>query len=225
MTKPIYSISPFTLLDYSDKTACILWFAGCNMRCVYCYNPKIVLGKGKFTLDEALKFIDSRKNLLDGVVLSGGECTSHKGLEPFLQQLKERGLLVKVDTNGSNPEVLKKWLQEKLINYVALDYKSHPEKYKEVTQSDLYVAFETSLKLLIKSDLPFEVRTTLHSELLFQEDIQQMVTYLEKNMYSGTYYLQDFRNETETLGNVQSSENKYVCIDKLTTRLKISLRN
>lgn len=68
VAKPIYSISPFTLLDYPDKTACILWFAGCNMRCLYCYNPDIVLGKGKISYEEALKFLKTRVNLLDGVV-------------------------------------------------------------------------------------------------------------------------------------------------------------
>lgn len=92
--KIIYNISPFTLLDFPDKTACILWFAGCNMRCAYCYNPDIVLGKGKKTIKEALNFIKTRKGLLDGVVLSGGECTLYKELPEIAREIKKMGFLV-----------------------------------------------------------------------------------------------------------------------------------
>jgi pyruvate formate lyase activating enzyme len=94
-TKPVYSITPFTLLDYPHKTACILWFAGCNMKCVYCYNPDIVFGKGKISISEVLNFLNRRKSLLDGVVLSGGECTSHKNIRQLLQEIKKLGFLVK----------------------------------------------------------------------------------------------------------------------------------
>ena len=90
VAKPIYSITPFTLLDYPHKAACIIWFAGCNMRCLYCYNPDIVLGKGKLSFQEALNFLKTRINLLDGVVLSGGECTSHKNIKVLLQEIKKR---------------------------------------------------------------------------------------------------------------------------------------
>lgn len=225
MIKPIYSISPFTLLDYPDKTACILWFAGCNMRCVYCYNPDIVLGKGKLTLNDALKFINSRQNLLDGVVLSGGECTSHKSIAPFLKELKAKNLLVKVDTNGSNPDVLKKWIDEELINYVALDFKAPPDKFYEITKSELYADFNESLQFLIQNNFPFEVRTTIHSDLLNQSDIQQMVTHLQDNHYKGVYYLQNFRNDTETLGKVSSSNSRFIDVAKLNTDIKISIRN
>ncbi|MEO8761146.1 MAG: anaerobic ribonucleoside-triphosphate reductase activating protein [Bacteroidia bacterium] len=225
MIKPIYSISPFTLLDYPDKTACILWFAGCNMRCVYCYNPDIVLGKGKLTFNDALKFINSRQNLLDGVVLSGGECTSHKSIAPFLKELKAKNLLVKVDTNGSNPDVLKKWIDEELINYVALDFKAPPYKFCEITKSELYANFNESLQFLIENNFPFEVRTTIHSDLLNQSDIQQMIMHLQDNNYKGVYYLQNFRNDTETLGKVSSSNRRFIDVAKLNTNIQISIRN
>ena len=107
-TKAIYSITPFTLLDYPNKTACVLWFAGCNMRCVYCYNPDIVLGRGKIDFNEVILFLQKRKLLLDGVVFSGGECTIHKGIELYLEKIKQMGFAVKIDTHGSSPSVIKK---------------------------------------------------------------------------------------------------------------------
>jgi pyruvate formate lyase activating enzyme len=124
MSLAVYNITPFTLLDYPDKTACIVWFAGCNMRCVYCYNVDIVRGKGRMSYDEVYGFLDTRRGLLDAVVLSGGECLMHRSIESFIIELKKRNLLVKIDTNGSYPLVLSKLINEQLIDYVALDFKA-----------------------------------------------------------------------------------------------------
>ena len=115
----IYDITPFTLLDYPHKTACILWFTGCNMRCSYCYNPDIVFGKGKKTIGEALQFIQSRIGLLDGVVLSGGECTLHKQVFELAIELKKMGLLVKIDTNGCNRIFLEQLIQNNLVDFIS----------------------------------------------------------------------------------------------------------
>src|SRR5690606_32859804 len=131
MIKPIYSITPFTLLDYPNHPACILWFAGCNMRCLYCYNPDIVLGKGKLSVDDARNFLKSRQSLLQGVVFSGGECTLHPDLVPLARIAKTMGYQVKIDTNGTKPEVLEKLLNEKLVDYIAMDFKGLGEKHRE----------------------------------------------------------------------------------------------
>lgn len=204
-TKAIFSITPFTLLDYPHKAACILWFTGCNMRCLYCYNPEIVLGKGKISFDEALTFLTTRINLLDAVVLSGGECTMHKNLIPFVEQIKALGFDVKVDTNGSHPEVLQQLMHKELIDYVALDFKASESKYKQVTQSDLFSAFEKSLHLLLQNKVPFEVRTTFHSDLIDEPELRSMIRYLESKQYSGNYYIQHFVNEVKTLGDLTRS--------------------
>jgi len=153
VAKPIYSITPFTLLDYPDKTACILWFAGCNMRCLYCYNPDIVLGKGKLTFQDVFTFVEKRKKLLDGVVLSGGECTLHPHIDWLMKELKNRGLKVKIDTNGSRPTVLNKLLSENLIDYVALDFKALKNNYYDITKSTLFNKFKASLNLLNQSSI------------------------------------------------------------------------
>lgn len=225
VAKPIYSITPFTLLDYPHKTACILWFAGCNMRCLYCYNPDIVLGKGKLSFQEALKFLKTRINLLDGVVLSGGECTLHKNIINLLIEIKKMGLLVKIDTNGTVPKILEILLMEKLIDYVALDFKAPTDKFETITNSKLYSKFICSLKLLINRNVPFEVRTTLHSSLLVQNDIQKMIDVLEKFDYKGSYYIQKFINDTETLAGIENSKHNTINVASLKTKISVILRN
>lgn len=208
MSKPIHSITPFTLLDYPDKTACILWFAGCNMRCLYCYNPGIVEGKGKLSYADALRFLRKRKGLLDGVVLSGGECTLHKELVAFCEQVKKEGVLVKVDTNGSNPSLMADLMKNGLIDYVALDYKAPVYKYEAITQSSLYENFEATLRLLLNGVVPFEVRTTVHTSLLNEEDLQNMVDYLAEQKFKGKLFIQHFINDTITLGNLANTRNR-----------------
>jgi len=201
----IHSITPFTLLDFPNHSACILWYAGCNMRCLYCYNPEIVLGKGVVTFPEAISFLRSRKGLLDGVVFSGGECLMHKTIIEQIRTVKAMGFLVKIDTNGSRPDILKQLVAEHLLDYVALDFKAIKEQFQKVTQSDLFLAFEQSFQLLQKSGIPFEIRTTYHSELISIEELQEMMVYLETNKYSGNYYLQFFRNNVQTLVDLPSS--------------------
>lgn len=225
VVKPIYNITPFTLLDYPDKTACILWFAGCNMRCVYCYNPEIVFGKGKISIPEVLTFLKSRKVLLDGVVLSGGECTSHKHIKPLLQEIKKLGFLVKIDTNGSNPQTLIDLVNENLVDYVALDFKATPEKFKSITDTNLFNEFKDTLSFLIKKSIPHEVRTTIHSHLFDSLDIQQMVSFLENASYKGAYYLQNFRNNSETIGKMDDSKNNSFNLSQITSQFEIVVRN
>ena len=205
MANPLYSITPFTLLDYPDKTACILWFAGCNMRCVYCYNPDIVTGKGKISFDEALAFLDKRKGLLEGVVLSGGECTLHKGLPDFIGEIRKRGYYVKIDTNGSAPKLLQQLIAEKQVDYIALDYKALPRNFKKITVSNLYDKFNQSLQMLIQSKMDFEVQTTLHSDLISKDDMTEMISYLRTTGYSGKYFIQYFVNDTPILGELGTS--------------------
>jgi len=205
MTKPIYDISPFTLLDYPNKSACILWFTGCNMRCLYCYNPDIVLGKGKMSIEDARHFLQKRKKLLQAVVFSGGECTMHPALLQLAQEAKAMGYLVKVDTNGSRPAIMMELIRRNLLDYVALDFKGLGERFKHITVSNLFGAFEETYALLQANKIPFEVRTTVHSELLSLEDLQEMISYLENKKYVGTYYLQSALNDERTLVDLPRS--------------------
>jgi pyruvate formate lyase activating enzyme len=221
---PIYSITPFTLLDYPHKSACILWFAGCNMRCLYCYNPEIVLGKGSLSFEKIISFLQTRKNLLDAVVFSGGECLLHKRIISLITEIKKMGFLVKIDTNGSSPEVMQELLNQNLIDYIALDYKAPKSKFQEITQSVLNDPFEETLDLILKTKIAFEIRTTYHSHLLTDEDLVEMVYFLDKKKYVGNFYIQYFRNNVQTLSKLERSNNKIDSQKLSTNNIQIIVR-
>ncbi|MBD1422117.1 anaerobic ribonucleoside-triphosphate reductase activating protein [Sphingobacterium chuzhouense] len=224
MTKPVYSITPFTLLDYPHYPACILWFAGCNMRCLYCYNPDIVLGKGKLSVEDTRDFLHSRKSLLQGVVFSGGECTLHPTLFSLARIAKEMGYRVKIDTNGTKPSVLKQLWAEGLLDYVALDFKGIRKKYHDITLTDTFTTFTDSLMFLNTASIPFEIRTTWHANLLSIEDIETMVTYLEQQGYEGKYFIQYFMNGVQTLSPLPYNNHSLDPIQLSTAKIRVEIR-
>jgi len=221
--KIVYDLTPFTHLDYPNHLACIIWFAGCNMRCDYCYNTDIVFAKnGNHSLDDMLEFLKTRVGMLDGVVLSGGEATTH-ALEWFCKEIKKLGFLIKLDTNGSNPTAIKELLDLNLLDFVALDYKAPKDKYIQITHSNTYDKFSDTLDLLINSDIEFEVRTTLHNDLLHVEDINNIISDLVSKNYTKPYYLQQFLDTGSNIANIQKSSAAFDKT-KLSNDLKILWR-
>ena len=199
---PITSITPFTFQDYPEHTACILWFSGCNMVCSYCHNPELVKGElAKLPPQQVVEFLESRKGLLEGVVLSGGECMMSTQLPEFARYLKLLGYKIKVDTNGTNPDILAQMLGHGLIDYVALDFKAPSNLFFSITGYDGYASFDRSLALLVASGVGLDVRTTVHGDLLDEEDINAIIHRLEEVGFRGTYYVQNFR-PGKTLGNL-----------------------
>jgi len=194
------------------------------MACPYCYNPQIVRGEGLISLEEALNFLRSRQNRLEGVVLSGGECTLYPHLEALTCEIKRLGFQIKIDTNGTNPTLLERLIENEMIDYVALDYKAPIEKYEEVVHYRHVERFEHSLELLIRSKIPFEVRTTLHNDLLSIEDINAVIQDLHVKGYRGTYYIQRYLHVEETMGNTMPPRNIFDRT-KLLDLLPISFRN
>lgn len=223
--KPIYSITPFSLLDYPDKTACIVWFAGCNMRCRYCYNPDIVLGKGRWSFHDVLDFLSKRKGLLDGVVLSGGECTLHKGIIDFCKAIKALGFSIKLDTNGSRPTMIAHLLKNQLIDYIALDFKAPIHRFRYITKSTLFLSFLQSLQVIMEANVPMEVRTTVHSELLSEYDLHEMVDILEQKGYQGKLFLQHFVDDTPSLSPLTASDYRIVKNHYSTSQVEVVVRN
>lgn len=220
--KPLYDITPFTLLDYPDLPAAILWFAGCNLRCSYCYNPEIVLGRGKFSEEDALAFLDTRKGLLEGVVLSGGECTLYPRLIPFCRAIKEMGFKIKIDTNAMRPDVLKVLAIEHLIDTVALDYKTTQEHWDELCGGGKEAYFWDSFNHLQESGIEFEVRTTVHTGLIGETTLLEMARQLEAAGYTGEYALQSFAAGCETLKPLSPEEHP-LCVDLLRSRISLSI--
>ena len=202
-TLPIYSVTPFTMLDFPNKTSCIIWFTGCNMRCSYCHNPQIVKGKGRGTVEDVMKFLHKRRGLLDGVVLSGGEASSYPALGEFIRTIKALGYAIKLDTNGLRPDMIHEFLEKGFLDYIALDYKAPSHKFKKVTGVEKFKKFSETLDLLChQPHIPFEVRTTVHTGLMNEGDIVEIINDLECREYSGTYSIQNFRadNNRPTLG-------------------------
>ena len=207
--KPIYDITPFTALDYPDHLATIFWFAKCNIRCVYCYNKDIVFGEGKISEEEAITFLQSRIGLLEAVVLSGGEATLYSDLVAFCKKIKQLKFKIKLDTNGLNPEMIRELVENELVDYIALDYKAPKEKYFAITKNKHFDSFSKTLNFLIQKQFPFEVRTTVHSDLLRVEEINRIINDLIKRGYSGTYYLQPFVFTENTIGRVKEEKNPF----------------
>lgn len=202
---PVYSVTPFTMLDFPGHTACVVWFTGCNMRCPYCHNPDLVRrkGGGQSSTAQVMDFLEKRKGLLDGIVLSGGEATLFPGLSDFIEDARALGYKIKLDTNGTRPDVLASLLEKNMLDYIALDYKAPREKYTRLTAHKRFENFEETLALLCgQKAIPFEVRTTVHTNLLDEDDLSAIILDLDRRGYKGTYFLQNFRadNDRPTLG-------------------------
>lgn len=189
-----------TLIDYPGKVACTVFLVGCNFRCPWCYSPELVL-PDKITrqsfLEESLffEFINKRKHLLDGVVICGGEPTLYPELSEFIAKIKETGLLVKLDTNGSNPDMLSFLIKDSLIDYVAMDIKAPLEgsRYNESTGTLVDIdRIKESIDLLKSSDIDHEFRTTVVPGFHTEEDIISIAKSIGP---AKKYYLQGFRAE------------------------------
>ena len=205
---PITDITKFTFQDFPGYTSCIIWFAGCNFRCPYCHNPEFIIGYNKFMKeDDVFEFLKSRVGLLDGVVLSGGECSLSNDLYDFAKKVKAMGFLIKVDTNGTNFELIKKLIDDKIVDFIALDYKAPRDKFISIASIDKFNDFEKTLNFLIEKDINMEVRTTVHTQLLNENDINKIILDLEDRGYNKTYHIQNFRNDNKTtLGNLPEQE-------------------
>ena len=181
-------IDKFSLLDYEDKIACVLFCKPCNFRCPFCHNGTTVLEAETFIpFEDILNYLQSRKGLLDAVVVSGGEPTLMPDLKEKIKALKELGFLIKLDTNGTNPEVIKDLYENNLIDYVAMDIKNSFDKYPltaGVKNINLDKVNE-SIHYLMNSGIDYEFRTTLIDEFHKEEDIKDIVNMIKgaKRMY------------------------------------------
>jgi len=200
--KSVYDITRFTTLDYKDHLACIIWFTKCNMRCSYCYNSKVVEGEGILSNQELFDFLKSRVGKLDAVVLSGGECTLNPDILELCEEIKELGFKIKIDTNGLNPDILEELVDFSLIDFIALDYKAPAQKFKHITQNGSIEKFYKTLDMLIYKKFPFEVRTTIHSDLLDESDINSIALDLHKRKYNGTYFIQNYLHVDDTFNTL-----------------------
>jgi len=194
----IAALQKTTLLDYPGRLACIVFLANCNFKCPFCYSKEIVLEeeiKNILPLKEGdfFDFLKKRKGKLEAVVICGGEPTINPTLLSFCQEIKSLRYKVKLDTNGSNPVMVKKLLKENLIDYVAIDLKTSKEKYQKLTGSLIKNVAEKvnqTLSLLKESKIDWEVRTTCVPGFIDKEDILKIAQWAKG---APKYYLQNFR--------------------------------
>ncbi len=193
----IGGLQKLTLIDYPGKLACTVFCLGCNYRCPWCYSRELVLPaeikkQPRILEKDFFSFLKERKDLLEGIVLCGGEPTIDKKLPSFVKKIKKLGYSVKLDTNGSKPKILKGLIEKKLIDYVAIDIKASKEKYEKVTGKKVSLRnIEQSIKILKESKIDFEFRTTINP-LLKKEDILKIAQWIGP---AQKYYLQNFRPE------------------------------
>ncbi len=194
----IGGLQKLTLIDYPGKLACTVFLIGCNFRCPWCYSGELVLPEKikkqpKISEKELFDFLEERKGLLEGCVLCGGEPTTNKDLPELCKKIKELGYLIKLDTNGSNPQMIKKLIREKLIDYIAMDVKLPKEKYPEIFKGKVKVEdIEKSIKILKEEKIDSEFRTTVVPTVLKKEDIFKIAKWISP---AKKYYLQNFRAE------------------------------
>lgn len=178
----IHGLQKMTLLDYPGRVACTVFLAGCNYACPFCHNSQLLTGEAEAVMqeEELLSFLQKRQGILDGVCITGGEPTLNPGLKPMLQRIKALGYAIKLDTNGSRPDVLRQLAEEGLVDYVAMDVKNGPEQYATTVgvPGVKLERVEQSLRFLIGGGVPYELRTTLVQQLHDEASILAMGRWL-----------------------------------------------
>jgi pyruvate formate lyase activating enzyme len=175
----------FTLIDFPGRPAAVVFTQGCNFRCRYCHNPELVyphLFAEPVAEEEIYSFLKRRQGTLEGVVVSGGEPTMHEDLPAFMADLKKMGYATKLDTNGARPEVIKHLIEEKLVDFIAMDLKAPLEKYGLITGVETNPEIlRQSMDLIKNSGLAYEFRTTYDKEVLTDTDIATLTQLAGKN--------------------------------------------
>ncbi len=194
----IAGLQKLSLLDYPGKMSCIVFTQGCNFRCPFCHNALLVESGGEnLSKDSVLEFLSLRKKTLDGVVISGGEPTIQKDLPEFLQEIKSIGYDIKLDTNGSHPDVLKNLVKEKLIDYVAMDIKNGPCEYDIASGTDKFLDKVTlSKEFLLQDTVDYEFRTTLVKGIHTKENLLSLSQWIKG---AKRYFLQNYKDSGNIL--------------------------
>lgn len=198
----ISGIQKLTLLDFPGKLACTVFTCGCNFRCPFCHNASLVLPGMSEHIDESevFSFLKKREGILEGVCITGGEPCLQSDLESFIGKVKALGFSVKLDTNGSFPEKLSALLEKGLLDYVAMDIKTSPERYAEVTgvtNESFFENVKKSVELLKECGVPHEFRTTTAKELQNAEDFLKIGQWLKGEK---RYFLQQYESSGELVG-------------------------
>ncbi|MBQ8372558.1 MAG: anaerobic ribonucleoside-triphosphate reductase activating protein [Clostridia bacterium] len=198
----IKGLQKLTLLDFPGKVACTLFTYGCNFRCPFCHNASLVTAAIDSTdtvkEEDFFAFLESRRGMLEGVCISGGEPTLQKDLGEFIKRIRSMGFAVKLDTNGYRPEVLRELISDGLLDYVAMDIKNSPSSYARTVGIDDFdmSKINESVEILKTSGVPFEFRTTVVNELHTDMDMIEIGQWIGE---VDRYLLQDFKDSGDLI--------------------------
>jgi pyruvate formate lyase activating enzyme len=189
-----------SLLDYPGEISSIIWTVGCNFNCPFCYNVDVVKKTAEAISEkEIFSYLEKRKNVIDGLVISGGEPLLQKDITSFCERVKKLGYKIKIDTNGTFPEKLKELIDKKLVDYIAMDIKAPEEKYSKLAGKKANIKkIQKSIEIIRNSGLDYEFKTTFVPGFLCKEDIKEIGKWLEG---SEKYFLQQFKNNIPTLSS------------------------
>lgn len=202
------------LLNCPGKVSATVFTQGCNFRCPYCHNPSLVLPVGEseqatVSDEEIFSYLEKRRGMIEAVAITGGEPTLHPELEGFIKRVKEMGYFVKLDTNGTNPLFLQKLLDQDLLGYVAMDFKTSLENYGRVfASSSAPEAIMKTLKILSSSKADWEIRTTCVPSIVREEDFKSIKRVMDSLGVKYKWYLQAF-NPAVTLDKAYNEEAAY----------------
>ncbi|MFA5748265.1 MAG: anaerobic ribonucleoside-triphosphate reductase activating protein [Candidatus Absconditabacterales bacterium] len=196
----IAGIQKSTIIDYPGKMACVIFTQGCNFRCSFCHNPecvlpeKIMLFQNHLIPEESVfNFLKTRIGLLDGVSICGGEPTLHSDLYDFAKKIKDMGFAVKLDTNGRDYLIIKRLIQDGILDYLAVDLKHNIYSYEQIIgvkeKPEFFYNFQKILTLLLESNIDYEYRTTVVKGLHTLGDVENMAQYIRG---AKNYYLQNY---------------------------------
>ena len=220
----LHGLNKLTLLDYPGHLACTAFTATCNFRCPFCHNGSLVLYPSScenITEEQFFTFLDDRKKRLEGVCITGGEPTLQPDLIPFIRKIKEKGFLVKLDTNGYKPNILATLLSENLLDMVAIDIKNSKEYYAKtcgIPENFFHIShIEESISLLLHSNIAYEFRTTIVKELHDETAILNIglwlkelsVKYKKQEHVTFPYFLQSFKSSDYLICGTQDMFHSY----------------
>ncbi len=194
----ISGIQKLTLLDYPGKTACTIFCYGCNFLCPFCHNALLVTEKAEEFIpeEEILSFLKKRQGVLEGVCITGGEPTLQKELKSFMRKIKDMGYLIKLDTNGYKPELLKEIIDEGLCDYVAMDVKNTVKKYALTVGKDIDTdKILRSIDTLKEGKVPYEFRTTVVKDFHTSEDLKEIAELLK----GSPWFIQQFKDSGQLI--------------------------
>lgn len=222
----ISGMQKLTLLDYPNKTACLLFTQGCNFRCPFCHNKSLLENSSNNEIiseEEVFEYLEKRKNVLDGVCITGGEPLLQKNIESFIKKIKEKGFLVKLDTNGSFPGRLKWLIDNKLVDYIAMDIKNNFINYESASgvENSNIENIKKSIEIIENSGIEHEFRTTVVKEIHNEKMLENICEFIGKNE---KYYIQNFVDNENVLKTGLTSFEK-IELQEIVNKLKNTYPN